>query len=81
MVAVDKLIRPGPPKHAADILQVIKEEQTKLKASVAHSRPVLNLMICMGQDAGGPLTGFFGKRRVIDNGRKTGHNLHTYPDV
>ena len=42
MVAVDKLIRSGPPKHVADILQVIKEEQTKGFCSPFQTRAELD---------------------------------------
>ena len=68
--AVDKIVRSSPPLHAAEILAVTKEEQAKKFCSPFMTSMELDDRFLIVQGCG--------KRRVIDNGRKTGHNEHTF---
>ena len=78
--AVDALVRSKPPKHADAILKITQEEQRKGFCGPLVSRATMDNLY--GRGGWKPLERFLivqscGKQRVIDNGRKTGHNRHT----
>ena len=78
--AVDKFLNSGPPKYSDEILAVTQEQQAKGFRSQFLIRFELDDQFGCGQWR--PLECFLivqgcGKRRAIDNGRKTGHNSHT----
>lgn len=77
---MEKLLKTGPPKHAADILLVTQEEQTKGFCSGFLTKAELDDLHGIGQWR--HLERFLivqgcGKKRVIDNARRAGHNRHT----
>ena len=77
---VEELVRSRPPRHFEDIYKVTVEEQNKGFCGPFETRLELDDKYGPGQWR--PLERFMiiqadGKQRVIDNARKSGHNLHT----
>ena len=78
--AVDRLLRSGPPRYHEEIYAATLEEQAKGFCSSFATRADMDRHFGYGQWR--PLERFMitqecGKQRLIDNARKTGHNLHT----
>ena len=78
--AVDELIRSRPPRYAEDIFKVTCEEQERNFCGAFLTRAQMDSTYGHGQWR--PLERFLleqsdGKKRVIDNCRKTGHNGQT----
>ena len=77
---VDRICQSKPPLHAADILSTTLEEVDKGFCSSLVPREVIDRKFGVGKWR--PLERFLiiqpdGKKRVIDNARKTGHNAST----
>ena len=80
VAAVDAVMQSSPGKHAVEIQAVTEQEQAKGFCSDWLTRSQLDERF--GRGGWRPLERFIiqqadGKRRVIDNARKTGHNIHT----
>ena len=80
VAAVDAILQSSPGKHAAEIQRVTEKEQAKGFCSEWMTRSQLDARF--GRGGWRPLERFLivqadGKLRVIDNARRTGHNLHT----
>ncbi|CAE7466822.1 unnamed protein product [Symbiodinium microadriaticum] len=78
-LAVDAILSSPPPRFAADILEVTTKEIEKGFCSPLLSRVEVDKIF--GHGGWRPLERFLiqqgdGKKRVIDNARKTGHNGH-----
>ncbi len=78
--SIDRIMRSKPPLHCQDILCATQEEQTKGYCSRFYTRDEVDGMF--GKHQWRPLERFLvvqpcGKKRVIDNARKTSHNAAT----
>ena len=80
VAAVDAIMQSSPGRHAAEIQRVTEKEQAKGFCSAWLTRSQLDARF--GRGGWRPLERFLieqadGKLRVIDNARRTGHNVHT----
>ena len=78
--SIDRIMRSKPPLHCQDILCATREEQAKGYCSRFYTRDEIDGMF--GKHQWRPLERFLvvqpcGKKRVIDNARKTSHNAAT----
>ena len=78
--AIDRIMASKPPLHVQDILEATCDEQKKGYCSRLYSREEIDGMF--GKSQWRPLERFLivqpcGKKRVIDNTRKTSHNAAT----
>ena len=78
--SIDRIMCSKPPLHCQDILHATHEEQTKGYCSRFYTRDEIDGMF--GKHQWRPLERFLvvqpcGKKRVIDNARKTSHNAAT----
>ena len=78
--AVNRIVSSPPPRHASDIQALTEAEQDKQFCSPLLTRDEVDAMF--GKGLWRPLERFMitqadGKCRMIDNARRTGHNLHT----
>ena len=77
---LESLIRSRPPRHCEEILAITQEEMAKKFCSPLYTKRELDDKYGVGRWR--CLERFMilqsdGKKRVIDNGRKSGHNSHT----